>query len=855
MKRFDAEAIKARLLDRMRVKLNWALLSENGVISAIMDTFADSEAELARYAEYLLGEKKWTTAQNVSSLNSQVGLIGRKSHRMRSAISYVIVSHSDESGANRLSNFGRTFFNLDDRSNYDNITKDPDPQDTFRSLALVPWTYDTPYVIPRGTRFISASGVEFVSTEAVAIRALKEPYDVILNSTARYQAFLDAGGWNGIKYLKVPVIQGQIKTATLGIASGERFESMLLNVQNCEDASNNISRTFLKLFVNTTTDPNAKEEWVQASNILLANPLDKVYEVTNMPDYSGVIFKAGDGITGQRFPAGATISCEYLETAGEEGNIDKKYQITTISFPSGYQMIDPRTNTASSFLAVTNASPILGGMSAESEEDLRNYAPIDYLKYYAIATTDAYENQIKQYAQIGLDKVKVFGGTTQDLLSLLDADGNAVVTSTSQSVLYVTAISSNGEIIENAQDTLITPVAKAIGDLKAPSDTLTYIDPNFIRLRLNTIVYSDSTDQSDEDIKNIEKAALSSEYSIFNTNFKQPFHMSEFTTLTHSFSFVNHTDTFIEAVANTPFTDSNITLIPSQSDAVTTYPALYKFGFSFDSIFGSTEYYQGFQNYKQSAPYLLRIDLKFINDPAKAARKNRTFFVFDDRNLYDPTEDGAPLQSALALEAAKYFDRAGRRIVTNRATFTKWVRPEETLEDFPQRAARIAQFPYISQITDAKTVVSRVRDFAKDPFEIRPYIVDSTGKNYIFKVDEVTWPSNEEDPRVLLPGGQQCYKRDWRYVDYFDVVFNENYENPDSIDFARGYLTIPASFFEFTNIDVTNKEQFLGTLRNFVSIKVYAHPLLTDLEPENWNEIIFAEDEDIVVERSRTSQL
>jgi len=109
MKRFDAEAIKARLLDRMRVKLNWALLSENGVISAIMDTFADSEAELARYAEYLLGEKKWTTAQNVSSLNSQVGLIGRKSHRMRSAISYVIVSHSDESGVT-------AFQTLDERS-------------------------------------------------------------------------------------------------------------------------------------------------------------------------------------------------------------------------------------------------------------------------------------------------------------------------------------------------------------------------------------------------------------------------------------------------------------------------------------------------------------------------------------------------------------------------------------------------------------------------------------------------------------------------------------------------------------------------------------------------------------------
>jgi hypothetical protein len=90
VKRFDSEAIFNRLMDRMRVNLNWALLSQNGVIAAMMDTFADRLSEISRYAEYLLGEKKWTTAQNISSLNTQTGLTGRKSHRMRSAISYVL---------------------------------------------------------------------------------------------------------------------------------------------------------------------------------------------------------------------------------------------------------------------------------------------------------------------------------------------------------------------------------------------------------------------------------------------------------------------------------------------------------------------------------------------------------------------------------------------------------------------------------------------------------------------------------------------------------------------------------------------------------------------------------------------
>ena len=84
-----------------------------------------------------------------------------------------------------------------------------------------------------------------------------------------------------------------------------------------------------------------------------------------------------------------------------------------------------------------------------------------------------------------------------------------------------------------------------------------------------------------------------------------------------------------------------------------------------------------------------------------------------------------------------------------------------------------------------------------------------------------------------------------------DVEFNENYENPDSTEYAFGYFVMPASYFEFTNIDITNPNQFIGALKNFVSIKVYAQPLLEDIEPRDWNEILFCDDEDIVVERVR----
>jgi hypothetical protein len=859
MKRFDPEAIKSRLLDRMRVKLNWALVSENGTLSALLDTFADGHAELARYAEYLLAEKKWTTAQNITSLTTQVGLIGRKPHRKRSAISQVIVAHTDENGTNRLQNFGRTFFNLDDRSNYDNISRDPDPQNIFRTQTLVPWTYDTPYVVPKYTRFLTSSGTEFVSTASVASRALKEPWDIILNDRSRYQAFLDAGGWMGIKFLKVPIIQGKIKTYIFGNATGERFESLLLPVPNCEDATNSVSKDFLKIFVNLTPAmPDAKEEWVQVNSLLLAGPYDRVFEVNNLPDYSGVLFKFGDGINGQRLPIGAEVSVQYLETAGEKGNVDRRYQVTDIIYPEGYEMIDPRTRNLAKFLSVTNISPILGGREEENEDELRDVAPLDYLKYYAIATTQAYENQIQQYAQIGLDKVKVFSGNriTQSNTSFdQGANTSALNLNIAQNVLYVTAISANGERIEDAEHTLIEPVAKAIGDLKAPSDTLAYIDPNFIRMKLNTIVYSSSTDMSDEDIIALERQALSDTYSIFNRNFRQPFYNSEYIHLVTSFPFVDYVETQVEAVADLRIQSDQLVRVPSRSATLVTpqgnrnvtYPTLYKFAFRFDKLFAQNPYSRGFKNYMQNAPSLLRIDLRFINDPRKAARLNRTFFLYDHRNIY---EGG----SIPTLAQGKYLMTDGTSVVTNGAGLQAWVRPEDTLEDYNDRTVRVAQFPFLEQITDDKTMLSRVKASDKTPVEIRPYITDSEGRNRIYRMDEVTWPANEPDPRIPLPGGTQCYRRDWRFINYFDIEFNENYEDPDSTEYAFGYIVLPGSYFEFGNIDINNESQFIGSARNFVSLKVYAQPLLQDIEPELWNEIIFCDDEDIVVERVRPRQ-
>ena len=853
MKRFDSEAIRLRLLERMRVKLDWALLSENGTISALLDTFADSQAELARYLEYNLGEKKWKTAQNLSSLTTMLPLIGRKTKRKRSAISYVVVSHTDASKQSRLNNLGRTFFDLDNASNYDNIELDVNA--SFRETqALVPWTYPEPYVIPRGTRFIASNGTEYVATEAVSARSLLEPYSVIESDDIKKAKFVDDGGWEGIKYLKVPVIQGKITTTVLGIAKGDRYESLLLSSAFCENAGNSISRAFLRVFVNTTPSiPENKEEWVLVPNILLASSLDRVFEVTNTADYSGVIFKFGDGITGQRLPAGAQVTLEYLETLGEDGNLDKKYQITDIIFPENVAMVDPRSGQQTKFLSATNTNAILGGKSEESGETLRNEAPLEYLRYYGIATTAAYESQINTYSQVGLDKVKVFSGNREELVSFLEASDELEladqVATSSQNVLYLTAIGADGEVIENAEERLLEPVIKAIGDLKAPSDSLAYIDPNFVRLRFNVTVFSDSTDQSDESIRLIEKQALYDRYSIFNMNFRQPFYSSEFISLAQTFPFVDSIDGFVEAIADLNFTEEDLEIIDTTNDANESL-RLYKLHFQFDKMYGRTPFTKGLKNYREGSPYLLKVQVKFKNNSTYAALWNRTFLLYDNRAAVD-LENGSTYIPSVDEAQSLFAD--GTSIATIEYGSGTLSKPDERISNddntLEERMVRLGQYPLFDKITSLRTVNALVKPFDRSPYEIRPYDVNTKGENIRYTQGQVS-----EALRVPVGGESTSslyYKTDTRFVDYASISFDDDsWDDITSESFGKGTITLPASYFNFTNVNTV--AELVSAMKNFVDINVYGVPRSNDLIPQDWNEIIAVKDEDIIVERERS---
>ena len=560
MKRFDFYALRERYMKRARVKMEWAQIVQDGVISNVLDVIAEGNAELARYMEFLLGEKKWDTAQNIESLTHMAKLISRKPARPVSAAGFVIVSHTDSSGTDRLSNYGRTFFSLDDTSDYDDITRKTNYTQVEAS-ALIPWTNPSIYVIPRGTIFTSDSGVQFISTKAVYSRYLSVPFSQIKNDPQKYEAFLQAGGWDGIKYVRVPVIQGIQKEVVLGTAEGSKYESFTLAAQNVEAASNSLSEDFF--YVEVIDNAGNAERWEECANIELAQPYDKVFEATLTNDGSGLIIKFGNGISGQQLTAGNQVKIHYLETLGEGGNVSSKFSVNTMAFPSNVPMIDPRTNVASTFLSCTNDIALKGGRSKESEEDFRENAPTSYVKSYATATKKEYEEKIMKYSPVSLLKLRVFPSAefSTNVFDTSIDDTYAEVSNeytTIKNVLNVTAIQSNGQKIEDATNTFINPILESLANIKGPNDSLEYCEPNFIQMAAGVIVNTKSTAYSDSEVANDVKNAILNDYSIFNTEFKNPLYKSVLVADAKNFDFSDSVSVELEALATIDWDKLNL---------------------------------------------------------------------------------------------------------------------------------------------------------------------------------------------------------------------------------------------------------------------------------------------------------
>ena len=418
--------------------------------------------------------------------------------------------------------------------------------------------------------------------------------------------------------------------------------------------------------------------------------------------------------------------------------------------------------------------------------------------------------------------------------------------------LNVSAIKANGDMVtdEESKD-FIRNVLANISDKKGPNDSLNYVEPNYIKVAPSIKVNTYDIDISESEIiKNI-KGAVTSEYSVFNTDFNTPLYSSRITHLASLFSFTDSINLQLEAMAKVEYDADKLKVFTITDEDNQDIP-LVAIPFQFDSTYGLDGLNPGFKNSSLDSPYLLKINLQMINT-TDADSYARTFFLFDNRpsekvSLMDTIREDAESGNYLTkhITASNVKSQIGYDL-----NFF-----DETQDGYNKRAVRVAQYPLITNITDA-AYMSKVKSPASAPFENRPYEVNFEGNNKIYNINDV-----EDGKFVQLSGANVSsnttngYMINDSYINNVHIIFNENYSEPSSYDFARGFFIIPISYFNFSSLDMTFSngkfleiEELSNLLKNYVSLKVFALPKQTDILTQNPNDICFIDDDDIIVER------
>jgi hypothetical protein len=891
LKRFSQDAILNRLLQRLQVSENWSSLISQGTVGNLLNVIAEGDAEIARYLEYLYNEKKWINARNMSSITHLTDLISYKRQLPKSSIGFVIVSHTDLNGNNRLQNYGSYFFNLDQTSDWDNLIINPSATVTEKS-SLVPWTSDVSYAIPKGTIFKTGSGIQFISTETVESRSLKEPFAAIKSNPIKYADFIKAGAWNGIKYVKVPVIQGEKLTIQFGRALGTRFESFTIDNLQVENASNPISNSFFKIKVmpmifngGIETESGVTETWEQIVNIRLAGPYDKVFEKKILNDENKVLIKFGDGITGQRLPERARISAEYLSTLGNGGNIDNRFQVVDMVLPPGFNQIDPRFNTLGKYLSCTNISPIMGGHDIESIDEIKLNAPPSYLETYALATKATYYRQIIKNSPVNLLHCRIFqtgvlesesyGSSNGESYNFVSEVEDSVLTeiSLAKNALLITGIRANGTKIEDPENELIDPLIKAFDDNSSPNDTFDYIEPNFIEIRPNIIVNTIET-LTENEIHDTILPEILGKYSIFSTDFEKSFYKSDIVDIVQNYAFSKYSSIFLEAKANINYVPNILVKAGGDDPRINIYnpsgnykdlETLLSFKFKFDTIFSSNLLNAGFKNFRQNQPYVIRADIKFRSDPTR----NKTLILYDNRiDLKNsPTlieAENLSIDDTLPIPST----------VVHQYQMEDLILFNEASDDYQNQQVRTAQFNYIDRII-SPSYLYQMKQYDIDPTELRYAYIDEFGKNKIFNKNEITVSDDSNDTSVYISlnfaetddpeniEGESCYWKNTQYIPNCKLMFYENYDNPKDIQYATGYLVIPLnkvftsteaqqlySMFEFVTDYSIMAEEMVALLNNQFTLDVYAQPLMDDFDCQHPYDIIFTSSSNCLIQKN-----
>lgn len=574
MKSFDAASIETRMLEKLSQNPDWKAIVNDSVISAIVKAVSESNAEIARYTEYLYTESKWDTARNLSSITAQAGQLGYKPSRAKSSFGEIYISADP-----RIHLVGRQLY----KNNFLGLAT---------NLELIPnWATLTQDISFGSTVTITDSrGMSYIMTSS-------EPLA------------------NGKPYVKNYIMQGIQKIISIPIdvlrviSTRSKLDPYLyipVKITDCENAGTPYSEPFFKVFVTYGTAENitAVEEYRVVSTLHLGTTADRDVEVfPDLYDNELVYLKFNTSPTRGKvisLSPGAgvrSVDIQYVETTGSEGNLTDIFEPFIITNITGYSNLT---------LYGLNLEAIVGGTDRETAYDIKSRAPTYYTETYTVANRESYEALIKRIDfdnKTYPDKVKVFPG-------LLEEEG------ITKSVTYVTLISSALEDKLSAPNSTFTysDIEKKINyhlsRLKSPTDIIKFYPPNYIRIGIGV----QCTAQRELvpnliELKDSIKAAIESEYGARSTtlDFDRPIYESDIVSgVKMASTAILSVKTEFEAIQQLNW-ETATRIHPNVSSPIHTA----RLSFGFDPLFAGANYIKGFRDYRTGASYVLRFDILY----------------------------------------------------------------------------------------------------------------------------------------------------------------------------------------------------------------------------------------------------
>lgn len=588
MKSFDSVSINSRMLEILSQNPDWKAIVNDSVVSAILKTTAEANAELARYMEYLFKESKWDTAQNLSSVTAASGQLGYRPARKKSAFGEIYISADP-----RIHLVGRT------------ISKDDflEQRISWGALSsLVSFNSDVTIVDSKANSYVMTSRNELAANAAY-----------VSNSVIQ-----------GVKKIvSIPVEVARV------VATRSKLDPYLfipVRIDSCENAGTATTQGFFRVFVNSK---NTAEEYRVVDTLHLSTSADKDVEVySDLYDSSLLYLKfntsliRGKALSLSEGSGVTSIDIHYIETAGAAGNLDRAFETFTISNIAGRSNLN---------LYGINLEPIVGGADEEQAYNVKQNAPTYYMRTYTAATQEAYENLISKidfgngrYAS----RVRVYPGLFEDTENKI-----------SRSVTYVTlllegledlATSSSTE--ENPYDGIERTINFYLSKLKAPTDTLKFAAPTYVGIGLGI-----SCTANREDVENLADLRTGIQ-SLLDAAYGARSDQLDFGRAVYEADIVADIKSYHPAILSVKTEVEAITKL-SWATAVRMLPIsgspLYttRLNFSFSPLFRGSNFIKGFKDYRSGASYVLRFDIMYKQALASTMPAyHTTIFVQEDAN-------------------------------------------------------------------------------------------------------------------------------------------------------------------------------------------------------------------------------